>query len=58
VRFTAGKDLRGESLGDLVGNARFEGKLGEKVLRGRFAIPGNNARFGEISLKLKEEPAP
>lgn len=54
MRFTVTKEIRGEWRKDLVDNAAFLGKAKGKEIEGRFGIPGNNARYGEISVKLKE----
>jgi hypothetical protein len=54
VRFKVTKEIRGEWRKDLVANAAFLGKLKDKEIAGRFGVPGNNARYGEIRVQLKE----
>jgi hypothetical protein len=54
VRFKVTKELNGQHHKDLVDNGRFLGAIKNKELKGRWADPGNNLRFGEIRVALKE----
>lgn len=55
MRFTASKELRGESLNDLVGNVRVSGRFRGKEMKElqlKFSVPGTQPRSGEIKVKL------
>lgn len=57
MRFTANKELKGEGVNDLINNVRISGRFrgkGMKELQLKFAVPGTQARSGEIVVKLKE----
>ena len=56
MRFTVSKELRGESLNDLIGNVRVSGRFRGKDMKElhlKFAVPGTQPRSGEIKVKLQ-----
>ena len=56
MRFTASKELRGESLNDLISNVRVSGRFRGKDMKElhlKFAVPGTQPRSGEIKVKLQ-----
>jgi hypothetical protein len=52
VVFRATKDLRKTESDDLVDNARLQGTFKGEQFIGRYIVPGNDARSGEIKLEL------
>jgi hypothetical protein len=57
MRFTASKELRGDSLNDLINNVRVSGRFRGKEMKElqlKFAVPGTQPRSGEIKVKLQE----
>ena len=57
MRFTAMKELKGNSANDLIDNVRVTGRFRGKEMKElqlRFAVPGTQPRSGEIKVKLQE----
>jgi hypothetical protein len=54
VVFRATKDLKKTESRDLVDNARLQGRFKGDQFFGRYIIPGNDARSGEIKLELQK----
>jgi hypothetical protein len=54
VTFRVVKDLKKTDSKDLVDNARLHGSFKNEQFIGRYIIPGNDARSGEIKLELQK----
>lgn len=54
VVFRVIKDLKKTESNDLVDNARLQGSFKDDQFIGRYIIPGNDARSGEIKLELQK----
>ena len=52
--FRVTKRLKGAEAGDIVDNARHHGRFKDDEFTGKFIVPGNDARGGEIKLKLQK----
>uniref|UniRef100_A0A7C2K0V4 DUF5666 domain-containing protein n=1 Tax=Schlesneria paludicola TaxID=360056 RepID=A0A7C2K0V4_9PLAN len=52
--FRVTRRLKGAEADDIVDNARHHGRFKDDEYTGKFLIPGNDARSGEIHLKLQK----
>jgi hypothetical protein len=56
--FRVAKRLKGATADDIVDNGRHHGSFKGEEFNGYFIIPGNDARAGEVNLKLEKSVKP